>query len=180
MDIDPIMKINRAIFEFEKWFAVVLLTIMFILTFGQFVARYFFNTGYAWLPEMVVFACFNLALVAASTGVRNHVHIGVDVVVALFPQKLQNYAFIFSNFCGIVLYLFMFFVSGKFVLYFRNSGLLSITTEVPLWVFVAYMPIAFLFMALHYMEILWAEFSKQGEKGEKQSKVDSAQFNQKL
>jgi C4-dicarboxylate transporter DctQ subunit len=170
----PIMKINRAIFEFEKWFAIILLAIMFILTFSQFVARYFFNTGYAWLPEMVVFACFNLALVATSTGVKNRVHIGVDVVIMLLPQKLQYYASIFANSCGLVLFLFMFFATGKFVLFFKNSGLLSITTEVPLWVFVAYMPFAFLFMALHYMEILWGEFSERNEKGEKQSKVDSA------
>lgn len=161
------MKINRIIFGFEKWLATVLLALMFILTFGQFVARYFFSVGYAWLPEVVVAACTNLALVAASTGVKSGVHIGVDVIVKLFPHKLQNYSYIFSNICGAVLYLFMFYVTGKFVLYFRSSNFVSLTTELPLWIYVVYMPIAFLFMAVHYMEILWEEVvKKRGDEGQ--------------
>ena len=158
------MKINRVIYEFEKWLAILLLLIMFILTFGQFVARYFFNTGYAWVPEVVVLACINLALVAASTGVKSGVHISVDVIVKLFPIKFQNYSYIFANLCGVILYLFMCYLTGKFVLFFKHSGHISITTEIPMWIFIVYIPVAFFMMAFHYLEILLDEFLKRKRK----------------
>ncbi|MCK4785570.1 MAG: hypothetical protein KAV87_17585, partial [Desulfobacteraceae bacterium] len=43
------MKINRIIYGFEKWLTIALYTFMFTITFAQVIARYFFNTGWAWV-----------------------------------------------------------------------------------------------------------------------------------
>ncbi|MBW2146993.1 MAG: TRAP transporter small permease [Deltaproteobacteria bacterium] len=152
------MKINRIIYEFEKWLAIILLLFLFALSFTQVVLRYFFKAGFAWVPEMVVFGFISLTLVGASTGIRSGVHIGVDVVVKLFPIKFQKLSHVFANLCGLTLYLFMSYLTYKFVMYFREMGQVSIITEIPIWIMITYMPVAFLFMAFHYLENLWENF----------------------
>ena len=157
------MKINRIIYGFEKWLTIALYTFMFTITFAQVIARYFFNTGWAWVPEMVVFACITMTLASASTGVKSGVHIGVDVIVKLLPARFKKYSDIFANLSGIILYLFMSYLTLKFVLYFKDMGQLSIITEIPIWLMISYMPVAFLFMSFHHVESLWEIFIKRKE-----------------
>ncbi|MCJ7809628.1 MAG: TRAP transporter small permease [Desulfobulbaceae bacterium] len=148
------MNIGKVIYVFEKWAVIVLLAFTVTLSFVQVILRYFFNSGFAWVPEIVVFSFITMTLLGASTGIRNGVHIGVDVIVKLFPLKFQKFSNIFSNLSGAALLLFMSYLTYKFVLYFREMGQLSIITEIPIWMMIAYMPVAFLFMAFHYTELL--------------------------
>ena len=154
------MNIGKVIYVFEKWATIILLAFTVTLSFVQVILRYFFNAGFAWVPEIVVFAFISMTLLGASTGIRNGVHIGVDVIVKLFPLKFQKFSNIFSNLSGAALLLFMSYLTCKFVLYFREMGQLSIITEIPIWMMIAYMPVAFLFMAFHYTELLWEAFRK--------------------
>ena len=158
------MRINRIIYVFEKWMAIILMAFAVTLSFIQVILRYFFNSGFAWVPEIVVFSFITLTLVGASTGVRNGVHIGVDVIVKLFPAKFQMVSGIFSNVCGAGLYLFMSYLTYKFVMYFREMGQVSIITEIPIWMMISYMPVAFFLMAFHYLEFLWDAFFKDNMK----------------
>jgi C4-dicarboxylate transporter DctQ subunit len=154
------MKIGKAIYVFEKRATIILLAFTVTLSFIQVILRYFFNSGFAWVPEIVVFAFISMTLLGASTGIRNGVHIGVDVIVKLFPLKFQKFSDIFANLSGAALLLFMSYLTYKFVLYFREMGQLSIITEIPIWMMIAYMPVAFLFMAFHYTELLCAACRK--------------------
>ena len=155
------MKIGEAIYVFEKWAAIILLAFTVTLSFIQVILRYFFNAGFAWVPEIVVFSFISMTLLGASTGIRNGVHIGVDVIVKLFPLKFQKFSDIFANLCGAVLLAFMSYLTYEFVLYFREMGQLSIITEIPIWMMIIYMPVAFLFMAFHYTELLWEALRKE-------------------
>jgi C4-dicarboxylate transporter DctQ subunit len=154
------MKIGKVIYVFEKWAAIVLLGFTVTLSFIQVILRYFFNSGYAWVPEIVVFAFISMTLLGASTGIRNGVHIGVDVIVKLLPPTFQKFSNIFKNLSGTVLFLFMSYLTYEFIMYFKEMGQLSIITEIPIWMMIAYMPVAFLFMAFHYTELLCAACRK--------------------
>ncbi len=158
------MRINQIIYVFEKWLAIILMGFAVGLSFVQVILRYFFNAGFAWVPEIVVFTFITLTLVGASTGVRNGVHIGVDVIVKLLPTRFHRISDIFANSCGAALYLFMSYLTYRFVLYFREMGQVSIITEIPIWMMIIYMPVAFFLMAFHYMEFLWGSFSKDRKK----------------
>lgn len=159
------MRINQIIYVFEKCLAIILMAFAVGLSFVQVILRYFFNAGFAWVPEIVVFTFISLTLVGASTGVRNGVHIGVDVIVKLLPSSFQRASDIFANSCGAALYLFMSYLTYRFVLYFREMGQVSIITEIPIWMMISYMPVAFLLMAFHYMELVWGSFFRDKEKG---------------
>ena len=159
------MKINQILFQFEKWLIISIFGFIFLLSFGQVVLRYFFNAGYAWVPEIVVFGFISLTLAAASTGVRSGVHIGVDVIVKLFPQTAQVLCRVFIGIVGAALYFFMAYLTYKFVMTFRDMGQVSTITEIPIWIMIVYMPVSFLLMGIHYLESL-REFYVKYKKGE--------------
>ena len=60
----------------------------------------------------------------------------------------------------------MSYLTYKFVMYFREMGQLSIITEIPIWMMISYMPVAFFFMAIHYVELLWEAFHRVDESKE--------------
>jgi C4-dicarboxylate transporter DctQ subunit len=159
------MKIKDIIYSFEKWAVILLMGFTVTLSFIQVILRYFFNAGFAWVPEIVVFAFICMTLFGASTGIRNGVHIGVDVIVKLLPLRFQRFSDLFANFSGAVLFLFMAYLTYEFVSYFREMGQHSIITEIPIWMMIAYMPVAFLFMAFHYGELLREAYRKEKEDG---------------
>jgi TRAP-type C4-dicarboxylate transport system permease small subunit len=50
--------------------------------------RYAFNSAPSWSEELVRFLFIWCSFVAAAIGVREHIHVGVDVFVNLLPKKL--------------------------------------------------------------------------------------------
>lgn len=159
------MKINQIIFQIEKWLIVTIFGFIFLLSFMQIVLRYFFNMGFAWVPEIVVFSFIILTLAAASTGVRSGVHIGVDVIVKLLPVKIQTVCSFLTDIVGALLYFFMSYLTMEFVQSFREMGQVSTITEFPIWIMIAYIPVSFFLMGIHYLESLWDTHVKH-KKGE--------------
>ena len=147
-------KIGVAIYQFEKWFIISLLTVIFFLSFIQVPMRYLFNIGAAWIPEIIVFCFITVTLAATSTGVTSGVHIAVDVMVKNMPKNIRWYLNIFVGICGVSLYSFICYVTYQFVVYFKEMGMVSIITEIPIWIFIVYIPVAFAFTTFHYLEIL--------------------------
>jgi C4-dicarboxylate transporter DctQ subunit len=158
------MRIGEKIFQFEKWLAILLLGGIFVITFLQVVLRYIFNTGLTWVPEIAVFAFITATLVGCSTGVVSGVHVGVDVLVKKASPRVQKIFAIFANICGVALYSFISYVCYEFVRYFKGMGQVSIVTEIPIWMMIIYMPVAFAFTAFHHLEILWETMREDGKK----------------
>jgi C4-dicarboxylate transporter DctQ subunit len=146
------MNIGKRIYQFEKWLAISLLAGIFGITFMQVILRYVFNTGFAWVPEIAVFAFITATLAGCSTGTVNGVHVGVDVLVKKFPAPTQKFFMVFAHACGLCLYAFISYVCFQFVMYFREMGQVSIVTEIPIWTMIVYMPVAFAFTAFHHLE----------------------------
>jgi TRAP-type C4-dicarboxylate transport system permease small subunit len=71
-----------------KWFLAIMMMAMAGLSFYQVVMRYAFNSAPSWSEELVRFLFIWCSFVAAAIGVREHIHIGVDVFVNLLPKKL--------------------------------------------------------------------------------------------
>ncbi|MBT4091824.1 MAG: TRAP transporter small permease [Deltaproteobacteria bacterium] len=159
------MLISRIIYRFERWLIILTFVFIFCLSFLQVILRYFFNAGFAWVPEIVVFAFIIITLAAASTGVKSGVHIGVDVIVKLLPTRFQTICYFLTNIAGLLLYFFMCYLTYEFVLSFKEMGQVSTITELPVWIMIAYMPVSFFLMGIHYCEALWETYTKY-KKGE--------------
>ncbi len=75
-----------------KVFVAGMILVITALTFYQIVMRYGFNKAPSWSEELVRFIFVWLTFIAAGMGVRERIHIGIDVVVNLLPSPLRKAA----------------------------------------------------------------------------------------
>lgn len=81
---------SRSLFEsLEETLIALLLGLMTLITFANVVARQL-DSNILWALEATVFLFAWLVLLGASYGVKKGFHIGVDVLVRLFPARVQR------------------------------------------------------------------------------------------
>ncbi|SBV97436.1 Tripartite ATP-independent periplasmic transporter DctQ component [uncultured delta proteobacterium] len=80
------------LYKVMKVFVAGMMMLITALTFYQIVLRYGFNKAPSWSEELVRFVFVWLTFLAAGMGVRERIHIGIDVVVNMLPQSLQKAA----------------------------------------------------------------------------------------
>jgi TRAP-type C4-dicarboxylate transport system permease small subunit len=83
----PLKNLNTVI----KYFVASLMMIITALTFYQVVLRYLFNSAPSWSEEMVRFLFIWSSFVAAAIGIREGIHIGIDVFVNLAPRRIARF-----------------------------------------------------------------------------------------
>ena len=65
----------------RRKYIVIIITAIMLVSFGQVVARYGFNSGWAAALEFNTLAFSWLILLGMSYGIKNGVHIGVDIIL---------------------------------------------------------------------------------------------------
>lgn len=73
----------------ENILIIIIMSIM-IVSFGQVVARYGFNTGWAAALEFNTVAFSWLILLGMSYGIKIGLHLGVDIVLNAVPKKVSK------------------------------------------------------------------------------------------
>lgn len=68
------------------WVAMLVIT---VVTFYQVVMRYVFKNTPPWAEEFVRFVFVWISFVGAAIGIKENIHIGIDVIVNLLPQKAR-------------------------------------------------------------------------------------------
>ena len=89
-------RIGSIVNQIEEASIALCLGLMTLITFANVVARYLFNSNILWALELTVFLFAWLVLMGASYGVKKHIHIGVDVVINMFPPWGKKLAAAFS------------------------------------------------------------------------------------
>ena len=94
--------LNKFIDDLEEGVIVLLLGAMVLITFSQVIARYIFNSGWGSALEItqVVFAW--LILFGMSYGIKTQLHLGVDIVIRKFPEKVFKFCAVFGAIACIV------------------------------------------------------------------------------
>jgi len=102
-------RLARIVDEIEETLIALLLAGMTLVTFANVIARYVFNSNLLWALETTVFLFAWLGLIGASYCVKTNAHLGVDVLVAALPARLQKAVTLLAVavclvFCGFMLY----------------------------------------------------------------------------
>ena len=90
MAADASSAFSRWVNNIEETFIAVILGLMTMLTFANVVARYAFNANILWALETTVFLFAWLVLIGASYCVKTKAHLGVDLLVNMFPPALAR------------------------------------------------------------------------------------------
>ena len=79
----------KFVHKFEDVFGGTILAAMAIITFLAAVNRFTFNFPMPWSEEIVKFLLMWMTMIGAALGIGRSEHVGIDVFVERFPQKMQ-------------------------------------------------------------------------------------------
>lgn len=74
----------------EENILVLIITSIMLVSFGQVIARYGFNTGWAAALEFTTVAFSWLILLGMSYGIKTGLHLGVDILLNAVPKNISK------------------------------------------------------------------------------------------
>ncbi|MCH3908265.1 MAG: TRAP transporter small permease [Sphaerochaeta sp.] len=102
--------INHWAHKIMLYVAEIALAMMVAIVFMTVILRYFFNTGIGWAEEVPRLLVTLFAFLACAIGVRDHIHISVNVIYNLCGPKGKWWFDKFSDsailFCGLYMLLY--------------------------------------------------------------------------
>jgi len=145
----------RSVFgKMEEGLISLLLVGMTALVFLEVVMRFGFNSGVLWIQELTLLVSGWFVLLGASYGVRVGSHIGVDVVVKLFPPKTRR----IITAIAVVLCLFycalLFWGSWEYLAKIKKINLELEDMEFPKWIAHSILVIGFGLLFIRFFELL--------------------------
>lgn len=91
----------------------LLLALMVVLVFGNVVLRYAFNSGIAVSDELARWSFVWLVFLGAVVGLREHAHLGVDVLLRLLGPLGRRICYVASH--GLMLFACLLLVQGSWI-----------------------------------------------------------------
>jgi len=92
------VSVKKILEKILKWvedvvvgFSVVGIVFMVAIVFYQVVARYFFNKPPKWTEEIALVTMIWIAMLSAGIGLKNDIHMRVEVFLSVFPVKIQRF-----------------------------------------------------------------------------------------
>ena len=184
-----LLPINKVVHKLMLWIADVALLGMVILVCYTVTLRYVFNTGVGWAEEVPRLLVTLFAFLAMGMGVRDHIHIGVNLFYNLFPKGgyARRFMVFFGDFIVLLCGLFMLYYGYQYCArMYKMPGRLPMTGLSTWW---QYLPIpmagfvitfdSFLFLSniLGREELLYSEPEKdyQEEYEEQQKQQDESE-----
>jgi C4-dicarboxylate transporter DctQ subunit len=133
----------RALDRLEEILTAALLAAMTLLTFGQVVLRYAFNSGIVWGLEATIYLFTWLVLIGISTGIRNDSHIAVELITDHLPAAAQRLAAWGAVALSLLYAVLMFLGSWTLIERLYAFGSLAHDIPLPRWALLSALPIGF-------------------------------------
>lgn len=146
--------INSTLNRLEEIIVVFSLAVASILTFLEVILRYFFGSSLGFTHEVVVYLLIGTGLIGASIGVRNKVHIGVDLAIQQFPYAVQKAIVILTHLLSIAFCVTYTFLGIEQVQIIANFGQVTPEMQIPLYIPILLVPIAFALMSIRFIQQL--------------------------
>lgn len=70
--------------------SIVGVVFMVVIVFYQVIARYLFNRPPKWTEEIALVTMIWVAMLGAGIGLKNDIHMRVEVFMSVFPKKIQR------------------------------------------------------------------------------------------
>ena len=125
--------------QVEEILIAVFLGLMTLITFSNVIARYIFNANLLWALEVTLFLFAWLVLLGMSYCVKKQLHIGIDVVVSLFPTYWQRWIALFGVAVCLAFSLLLLKGSWDYWFPFVTSRAFLETEDVPMPIFLHFL-----------------------------------------
>lgn len=163
MNNDPntsfVEHVRRVLHRVEDTILVGLLLMMIGMSVIQIFLRNLFESGISWSDVLVRVLVLWVGLVGAMVASRQNNHITIDILNRYLPERIKILASCVIELftvliCSIAAYYSMVFVQMEFA----DGG--KVFAQVPTWLCVAIIPIAFAVIGLRYLTLSLINFKK--------------------
>ena len=151
-------KLLQLCLRLEDSLLIVLLLLMVGMAVAQIVLRNLFDSGIVWGDILVRILVLWIGMVGAMVAARRGDHISIDVVTRYLPERIKHLAKSITEFATAVICAIVAFFSLQFVIYEYQDGA-SAFADIPAWICVAIIPIAFAVIALRYFLLCFFNLS---------------------
>jgi C4-dicarboxylate transporter, DctQ subunit len=138
----------------EEFIVVALMGLAAYLTFQEVILRYVFGTGWGGSYEITVMSLIWCTFFAVSLGVRENVHIGVDLLVKKFDPTVQRILIIVSILFCILFGLIVSVEGFAFAHFISTNKLLSRDLRIPMEIGYLAVPVGGVLICLRFIERL--------------------------
>jgi C4-dicarboxylate transporter DctQ subunit len=139
----------------EEILISLMLGIATLLVFAQVVARYVFNAGITWAPELVQHLFLWTVMIGASYGFKHGVHLGVDVLMKKLPEIQRRIMALTAVVVSLSFTLYMAYLSFFYVHDAYRMELLTVDLEIPQWIPHLALPIGFGLISIRLVEVFY-------------------------
>ncbi|MBF0620515.1 MAG: TRAP transporter small permease [Magnetococcales bacterium] len=137
----------------EKWIISAGFAVATLLLFANVVARYLFDSGFTWVLEAVQYLFAWVVLVGAAYGVKEGVHLGIDILVERFSEVNRRRIALFSLFICILFVSIVLWLSIDYTRRIYEWGDLSLDLQIPQWIPYLAIPVGLSLMLLHFIHV---------------------------
>jgi C4-dicarboxylate transporter DctQ subunit len=147
-------KVIRVWDKTEEVLVVILIGLASYLTFQEVVLRYVFNTGWSGSYEITVMSLIWCTFIGASLGVKENIHIGVDVLVVKFGPKTQRIIITVSIALCLLFGIIVAVKGFEFSKFISSRHLLSRDLRIPMEIGYLAIPVGGVLISLRFVERL--------------------------
>lgn len=134
--------------------ASVSLAILVVLTVLGVIWRRVFNSPFTWLEEVQLACMVWIVFCAGGAAFRTGNHVAIEMVVDLFPHKIQKIIDWLISAVVLLVLAYLFFQSISFIQIFLKSGRSTPMLNIPYSVIYGIAPISFVVMIASYFYAL--------------------------
>ena len=162
----------------EEILISVLLGVATILVFAQVVARYVFNKGISWAPELVQHFFLWTVMIGASYGFKHGVHLGVDVLMKKLPAGPRRIMALIAVVISLGFTIYMAYLSFFYVHEAYKMELMTVDLEIPEWIPNLALPFGFTLISIRLVQVFWWVYTGRMVNVSTSGELDSDEIEQ--
>ena len=135
--------------------ASTVLALLILLTVSGVVYRYVLDKPFTWLEEVQRACMVWVVFAAGGAAFRTGNHVAIEMIVDLFPQKVQKIFDILISAVVVIVLLYLFKQSLGFIQIFLKSGRSTPMLDIPYSLIYGIAPVSFVWMIFNYFYALF-------------------------
>lgn len=139
------------------------LIVLIVLTFMGVIMRYIVGKPFTWLEEVQLFCMVWIVFAASGAAFRTHSHVAIEMVVEMFPIKVQKIIEYVIDVVVVLAIGYLFYASIGFIKVFINNGRTSSILHIPMYVQYGIAPVSYVLSIISYFYAKYIDKSKKEE-----------------
>jgi len=157
-----LIKIIKKLLNIDLIIAGIALVSIVIFTFISVIMRYFVNRPMQWGEEFQLICLLIIVLFGAGAAFRVGSHVAIDVIVDLFPWKLQRFTSIVMYIISLIIIGFFFIQGTAFVHQMITTSRVTNILRIPFSLIYSAFPIGCALIIINYSIVTYFKYIKPG------------------